>query len=70
MFSSNHEGRYRIYAVRPDGKDIYRLTHDGPGDYKPKYAPDGSLIAFSRGVDFESDIYRKTGWFWGSPFVG
>lgn len=48
VFSSNAPGNYEIFAVRPDGTDVQRLTDDGSVDRNVSAAPDLPRIAFER----------------------
>jgi TolB protein len=45
--SSTRDGNQEIYVVRPDGKDLRRLTSDPALDTHPAWSPDGKRIAFS-----------------------
>lgn len=40
--------RGEIYRVRPDGRDLQRLTFDARHDQTPAWLPDGSAIGFCR----------------------
>jgi TolB protein len=53
--SSTREGNQEIYVVRPDGKDLRRLTSDPAIDAHPAWSPDGKRIVFatSRWGDLE-----------------
>jgi TolB protein len=48
-FTSNRQGRYRIYVMRVDGTGARRVApSSGAGDaFSPSWSPDGRLIAFS-----------------------
>lgn len=47
-FSSDRIGHHEIWTVRPDGKDLYRVTWHGEATeyYEPTYSPDGQWIVF------------------------
>jgi len=46
-FTSNRDGDYEIYTVRPNGKGLTRIT-DSPGnDAHPAWSPDGEWIVFA-----------------------
>ncbi len=49
-FLSNRDGNYEIYVMNADGSGQQRLTNDLEQDYAPSWSPDGSKIAFSRGL--------------------
>lgn len=55
------EGQFDIYSVGPDGSRLVRLTDDGVADRSPRWSPDGSRIAFSKGDDSATDIYVMDG---------
>lgn len=49
-----------VWAVRPDGSDLRQLTFDSgvdTRDVNPSYAPDGSVIVFSRVAGDQRDVY-------------
>ena len=45
--SSTRDGNQEIYVVRPDGKDLKRLTSDPAIDAHPAWSPDGKRIVFA-----------------------
>ncbi|MCW8926661.1 MAG: hypothetical protein OQJ84_10405 [Xanthomonadales bacterium] len=47
VFYSNRDGNDEIYVVRPDGKDLRRLTFNDADDGAPAWSPDGTHIAFA-----------------------
>jgi Tol biopolymer transport system component len=56
-FASNRDNDIEIYAVRPDGSALRRLT-DSPGnDRSPQWSPDGTRIVFVSERDGNSEIY-------------
>ena len=48
VFSSNHQGSYDIYSIRPDGTDLRRLSRSGSLERRPSVTPDGPRIAYER----------------------
>jgi len=49
VFSSNREGGWRLWSVRPDGSALRQLTH-GPAnehDVDPQFSPDGRRLLFA-----------------------
>ncbi len=60
-YTSKYEGAYHIYTNDLGGYDQRRLTADRFPDAYPDWSPDDTLLAFSRGEDFEQwEIYRMT----------
>jgi TolB protein len=53
--SSTRDGNQEIYIVRPDGKDLRRLTNDPAIDAHPAWSPDSKQVVFatSRWGDME-----------------
>ena len=45
--TSTRDGNQEIYIVRPEGKDLRRLTNDPALDMHPAWSPDGKKIAFA-----------------------
>ena len=48
-FSSNADGDWEIYAIRPDGSGLRRITRIPGNDAHPEWSPDGAWIAFATG---------------------
>ena len=49
MFTSDRDGDFELYTIRPDGKALSALT-DSPGnDAHSGWSPDGEWIVFSSG---------------------
>ena len=49
-FTSNRDGDYEIYTIRPDGTGLTRLTSSSGSDAHAAWSPDGKWIAFRAGV--------------------
>ena len=46
-FTSDRDGDYEIYTVRPDGTDLKRLTYSPGNDAHLAWSRDGKWIAFA-----------------------
>lgn len=47
-FASDREGRFEIYTMSPDGRNIRRVTGDADMDLQPWWLPSGEKILFAR----------------------
>jgi Tol biopolymer transport system component len=57
MFSRQAEGDYEIYAIRPDGTGLTRLTHSRGNDAHMAWSPDGEHIVFaSTRMGFKDEV--------------
>jgi TolB protein len=61
--SSTRDGNQELYVVRPDGRDLRRLTSDPAIDTHPVWSPDGKRIAFAtnRWGDLELAVIDSDG---------
>jgi TolB protein len=48
-FASDRDGDWEIYAIRPDGTGVRRITRIPGNDAHPSWSPDGVWIAFATG---------------------
>ena len=61
-FTSNRDGDYEIYTIRPDGTGLTRLTNSPGNDAHAAWSPDGKWIAFSSGRGgFKDEMARGGG---------
>src|SRR6185369_1741361 len=61
--TSTRDGNQEIYVVRPDGKDLRRVTNDPAIDAHPAWSPDSRQIVFatSRWGDLELAVVNVDG---------
>jgi TolB protein len=63
LFRSPDDGSFlnsNLYTIRPDGKDLTRVTNVPPTTtlYSASWSPDGASIAFGMmGVEGQADVY-------------
>ena len=61
-FTSNRDGDYEIYTIRPDGTGLTRLTNSPGSNAHAAWSPDGKWIAFSSGRGgFKDEMARGGG---------
>jgi Tol biopolymer transport system component len=46
-FTSDKDGDYEIYTIKPDGADLMRLTRQPGNDAHSSWSPDGKWLAFA-----------------------
>jgi TolB protein len=46
-FTSDRDGDFEIYTIKPDGTDLQRLTHSPGNDAHAVWSPDGKWMVFS-----------------------
>jgi TolB protein len=49
LFTSDRDGRFELYTMRPDGSDVTRLTNVAGSSAHGSWSPDGQWIMFSSG---------------------
>jgi Tol biopolymer transport system component len=49
LFTSDRDGRFELYTIRPDGTDLKRLTNVAGSNAHSAWSPDGAWIVFSSG---------------------
>ena len=47
LFTSDRDGDWELYTIRPDGSDLKRLTHSPGNDAHATWSLDGEWIAFA-----------------------
>ncbi|QND32995.1 TolB family protein [Sinorhizobium meliloti] len=53
-FNSSRTGRMQIWRVRPDGKDVQRITDSPYGDWFPHPSPDGRHLLV---LSYDGDVF-------------
>jgi Tol biopolymer transport system component len=48
-FTSDRDGRFELYTIRPDGTDLKRLTNVAGSNAHSSWSPDGKWLVFSSG---------------------
>ncbi|MEW6752676.1 MAG: leucine-rich repeat domain-containing protein [Candidatus Latescibacterota bacterium] len=57
-FTSSRDGTYAIYAMRPDGTGLERVTGDPSSSrYPGAWSPDGQWLAFASVTEEDVDLY-------------
>lgn len=56
-FVSDRDGNLEIYTMRPDGREVRRLTHHPADDISPCWSPDRTRIAFVTNRDGDHEVY-------------
>jgi TolB protein len=52
---------FEVYTVRPDGKDVKRLTHSKGNDAHLNWSPDGERILFATTCMVAEDVIVEPG---------
>lgn len=56
-FASDRGGDLDIYVADSDGAGVQRVTDDPDDEFGPAWSPDGTRIAFTRGLEDDPNIY-------------
>ncbi|UCC45446.1 MAG: VCBS repeat-containing protein, partial [Candidatus Zixiibacteriota bacterium] len=56
-FGSDHEGFRAVYAAKPDGSDLQKLSTTTAGENCPDWSQDGTQITFASWRDGDGEIY-------------
>jgi len=60
-YTSNFDGDYEIYLIRPDGTGLTQLTYNYAQDFQPAWSPNGKYLAYSSDLNglymWNSDIF-------------
>jgi TolB protein len=62
LFTSDCDGRFELYTIRPDGSDLKRLTNVPGSSAHSSWSPDGRWIVFSsgrKGFKDEMALYER-----------
>jgi TolB protein len=62
LFTSDRDGRFELYTIRPDGSDLKRLTNVAGSNAHSTWSPDGKWIVFSsgrKGFKDEMALYER-----------
>jgi TolB protein len=63
-FTTNRDGDWELYVIRPDGTGLKRLTNSPGNDAHSSWSPDAKWIAFSsgrQGFKYEAALYPQNG---------
>lgn len=72
MFTRAFDGDFDIFSIRPDGKDLKRLTDAAGNDAHGTFSPDGKFIMFSTsrlGFKDEAPLYEHSPQPYGEMFI-
>lgn len=61
LFTSNRDGDYELYTMRPDGTGVVRLTNEPGNDAHASWSADGEWIVFTSargGFKDEAPLHR------------
>lgn len=63
-FTSDADGNYEIYTMKPDGTDVRQLTFTDPPiqHVGPKYSPDGKLLLYATDADEKDPANQQDLW--------
>jgi WD40-like Beta Propeller Repeat/N-acetylmuramoyl-L-alanine amidase len=57
VYASDRSGSSQVWAERPDGSELRRITNVAQGAFNPALSPDGSRVAYVRGTGNAADIF-------------
>jgi Tol biopolymer transport system component len=66
--AADAKGRYDLYVLDLNNRRSRRVTHDAADDGDPTWSPDGSRLAYRRGVGADYEIARISASGQGRPF--
>ena len=62
LFTSDRDGRFELYTMRPDGTDVRRLTNTEGSSAHSSWSPDGQWIMFTSGrKGFKDEMVMSEG---------